>query len=505
MHAGHQSLFISGKLSDGNWYNNRVRLECAQIRHATGAPWFIFWSTAEGIASTPNFAYFTIRQAPRVSRYSISIESGNVGTAQMPEIDRVLAKIRNGESIVAQVWPPRVNPLNGKIIGVSGSTGGEGILKWVDERTFSFIPTIDLGIKTGDAVVMAFQAGPNGVFQRLLGDDVVWGVLSPDTAPRVASVVNPPTTQMVTDSPQSIAVPGPPSTLPATAPLSASPTTVPPTSPSGIAPALTLPNPSAAGGPAIVAPSEASSIAAPSATPPVAIAPAGPPIAKPPLDPPTVAPVPIPSSPPRVSDPPIAPPVSPAEAQAAFDAGDAAAYSTKPDYATALKLFRKAAGAGHLGAQADLGGLYLLGHGTPKNVSEGLTLIRASANRGDSEGERWLGVAYDHGYGVPQDLAESFRQTLRSAEQGNRRAQWAIGGKFQAGIGVRADRVQAAKWYRQAADSGLTSAAVSLGKMLYEGPGTPRDREEGLRLLRSAARNDNTAARLYLQQHGLKW
>lgn len=127
-----------------------------------------------------------------------------------------------------------------------------------------------------------------------------------------------------------------------------------------------------------------------------------------------------------------------------------------PDTAEAVRWLIRAADAGHLQAQTDLGGLYLEG-----------------------------------GKGVAPDAAEAFRRFSSAAEQGSAEAHAFLGNMLRRGIGTERDAAAAAEHWRIAAEKGIADAAYHLGMYLLS---EDNDTAAGLEWLRRAARSGNTAA-----------
>ena len=110
-----------------------------------------------------------------------------------------------------------------------------------------------------------------------------------------------------------------------------------------------------------------------------------------------------------------------------------------PDYATALRDFRKA------------------------------------VDQGEADAQYFLGVMYDNGQGVTQDYAEAAKWYRRAADQGLAKAQVNLGGMYLLGRGVARDDGEAFVWYRRAADQGHAEAQSYLGAMYVRGRGVAQD------------------------------
>jgi TPR repeat protein len=171
---------------------------------------------------------------------------------------------------------------------------------------------------------------------------------------------------------------------------------------------------------------------------------------------------------------------------------------------------RKAAEAGHVRAQADLGALFYRMSGSPddKDDQEAVFWFRKAAEAGSAEAQHRLGVCYFFGDGVIRDvdtalqwfrrsaeaghvramtrLAEFHRETdgnnvasafwrRMAAEAGDARSQTALGDIYAYGDGVEQDDATATVWYRRGAESGDYAACLRLGECYELGRGVERD------------------------------
>jgi TPR repeat protein len=91
---------------------------------------------------------------------------------------------------------------------------------------------------------------------------------------------------------------------------------------------------------------------------------------------------------------------------AAGPAEDALAANTafrRGDFATALRLYRRAADQGHGDAANNLGVMYFRGVGVPYDDTEAAKWFRRGAELGDAKAQRNIGNAHRFGQGVPQN------------------------------------------------------------------------------------------------------
>jgi len=134
-----------------------------------------------------------------------------------------------------------------------------------------------------------------------------------------------------------------------------------------------------------------------------------------------------------------------------------------PDWAEAVKWYRKAAEQGCATAQSILGVCYEKGTGVPGDAIEAVKWYRKAAEQGDASGETSLGRCYSNGDGVIKDAVEAAKWYRKAAEQGVAEAQRALGLCYHLGEGVAKNAVEAAKWWRRAAEQGLARAQFDLG------------------------------------------
>ena len=126
---------------------------------------------------------------------------------------------------------------------------------------------------------------------------------------------------------------------------------------------------------------------------------------------------------------------------------DAEAAYDKGDYETALGLIRPLAELGVAPAQYNLGNLYRLGQGAPRDYAIAISWYRKAAEQGLAPAQYNLGFMYDYGHGVPQDYAVAASWYRKAAEQGDDSAQNNLGSMYESGQGVPQDYVQAHMWF----------------------------------------------------------
>ena len=205
------------------------------------------------------------------------------------------------------------------------------------------------------------------------------------------------------------------------------------------------------------------------------------------------------------------------------------------DFGEALRWLHRAAEAGHLQAQTDLGGLYLEGgKGVKQDGKESLKWFTMAANQGSKEALVYMGLIHRMGLGVPHDEMKAREYWRKAAEAGIAEAQYYMGafttatgdlnaakqaewlrkavqsgnpavaakaacslGSMYAdgkGGGIRRDMKESARWYAIAAQGGDMGAQLVYGIMLLQGENLPKDTEKGMSYIRMSAGQDNPQA-----------
>ena len=93
-------------------------------------------------------------------------------------------------------------------------------------------------------------------------------------------------------------------------------------------------------------------------------------------------------------------------AWAGWDEADAAL--ERGDYETAVREYRTLAETGDAEAQFNLGLMYRVGEGIPRDDHEAARWFRRAAEQGLADAQANLGTMYGNGVGVPQDHAETY-------------------------------------------------------------------------------------------------
>ena len=159
---------------------------------------------------------------------------------------------------------------------------------------------------------------------------------------------------------------------------------------------------------------------------------------------------------------------------------------TPRDEKRAVELFEKAAAAGHVRAQINLGILYMRGQGVPADLVQARAWLEKAAASGDPQALYTLGRALSESAG--QAIADPVRAAdlyRRAAEKGNALAGLRYGLALSEGNGVKRDPVAAQRWLIQAQESGIPEAALAMGDMAARTPAT-RDKATNEKIVQSA-------------------
>jgi len=196
----------------------------------------------------------------------------------------------------------------------------------------------------------------------------------------------------------------------------------------------------------------------------------------------------------------------------------------KPDPQAALQWYTAAAEKGSVDAATNIGSMYAIGDGIPKDMTAAIRWFRRASDAGGASAEYNLSVIYRRGDGVPQDeqqalswltkaanhdfipalremglratyprdgsaadIPKAIQRYRRAAELGDAISQAILGDIFSNGELVQPDYEQAAKYYRMAADQGQRDGEFGLAVRYTLGQGVPVDQGEAMRLFKAAA------------------
>ena len=200
------------------------------------------------------------------------------------------------------------------------------------------------------------------------------------------------------------------------------------------------------------------------------------------------------------------------------------------EFDEAMVWLHKAAEAGLLQAQTDLGGIYLEGgkNGIKANGKEAFFWFSKAAEQGSKEALYYQGLILHRGLDMPKDEAQALGYWEQAAHKGVAEAQYSLGlalaqqaGSMQQAVqwltkaveapapklaaqaacalgniyatgknGIARNMPEAARWYEIAARGGDASAQLVYAIMLLQGEPVPQDAKQGMSYLRMAAGQD---------------
>ena len=136
------------------------------------------------------------------------------------------------------------------------------------------------------------------------------------------------------------------------------------------------------------------------------------------------------------------------------------------DAAEAVKWHMRAAEAGYVDAQFNLGCCYRDGEGVAVDAAAAVKWFTRAADAGDADAMIGLAVCYEEGTGVAVDFAKSIALYTRAADAGNANAQYMLGLNYLIGFeGVVCDVARAIELISRAAAGGSALAAAKLAEL----------------------------------------
>ena len=145
------------------------------------------------------------------------------------------------------------------------------------------------------------------------------------------------------------------------------------------------------------------------------------------------------------------------------------------NYAAAAAFYRKAAEAGHTGAQYDLAYLYENGFGLAQDWQQAAFWYRKSAEQGDAEAQNNLGALYARGQGVRRSDEEAFHWYRLAAQQQDPEGLSNLGTMYLQGRAAECDFVRAFELFLKAANLGYAVAQNNLALMYANGQAVDKD------------------------------
>lgn len=172
---------------------------------------------------------------------------------------------------------------------------------------------------------------------------------------------------------------------------------------------------------------------------------------------------------------------------------------TAVDYAKARELFLAAADK-IPDAMSQLGEIYFMGLGVPRDEKQALSWYKKAADAGDPQALYELGLMSETGVSTTLDFAQAVKYYQAAADKNNEKAMLALARMYQYGLGVTKDPKISAQYYQQLAARQNAYAQYQLGNYYLEGTAGERSAAKAKQWLQQASDNGNVQARKMLQR-----
>jgi TPR repeat protein len=143
------------------------------------------------------------------------------------------------------------------------------------------------------------------------------------------------------------------------------------------------------------------------------------------------------------------------KAAAAYNAGE---------YGGVFEVFMRFAEQGELNAQADVGTLYMHGHGVAQDREKAVYWWEKAAAKGNNRAQGYLGDLYFDEQSEYHSYETAFKFYAMSARQNDAISQARLAYMYAEGLGVPVDFEMAEKWWESAAALGNENAVKNLAR-----------------------------------------
>ena len=155
----------------------------------------------------------------------------------------------------------------------------------------------------------------------------------------------------------------------------------------------------------------------------------------------------------------------------------------KNDHSAFFKYLKKAANAGNVEAQNDLGTCYFNGIATTVDKAESVKYFQMAAAQGDPSAQFNLAQYYS----VEKDWKNAFQFYESAAEGGCTKAFYCLGECYLGGFGTKKDEQVAFDFFKTAAEKGYALSQDKLGELYANGIGTEKDMQKAFHYYKLAA------------------
>jgi TPR repeat protein len=145
------------------------------------------------------------------------------------------------------------------------------------------------------------------------------------------------------------------------------------------------------------------------------------------------------------------------------------------DYALAMQHFQAAAAKGLPEGIKNVGKLYYLGRGTPKDCAKAYLYLKKAADLNNLHAIYDMGLLYGEGCGVPQDYAQAVIWFQKASDRGHLTAREALAAAYADGRGVAKDERRALELYQSLGENGSPEALHRLAMINEHGIGVEKN------------------------------
>ena len=154
----------------------------------------------------------------------------------------------------------------------------------------------------------------------------------------------------------------------------------------------------------------------------------------------------------------------------------------------AIKWATKAADAGHVRAQAGLGGIYFQGmEGLDQNYALSEKYLLMAADKDQTEAQASLSCLYV----VMEEYDKAIVWARKAAQMNQPLAEYMLGRIYDEGLGVEVDHVEGLKWFEKAANHGDADAQNMVGNIYSDADYVEHDPQKAFKYYQMAAAQGN--------------
>ncbi len=164
--------------------------------------------------------------------------------------------------------------------------------------------------------------------------------------------------------------------------------------------------------------------------------------------------------------------------------------SEEDDEKQALEYYSRAAKAGDVESQYEMGYRNLYGRGTPQNKEYAIGWLQIASSNGHLKARSVLAQVQQQNTGYSDRELRITKVTHEAAKAGSAKAQYNLGVMYEYGKGVPQNDDEAYQWYWKAAGNGVGKAYYALGRFYLAGRSVRQDDGSAQAYFRMAADKD---------------